>query len=117
MILSHRKARAYSFTLFFLGLAILTYFNFVWPWILLLIGVVLGLKSFSLGKIYEGLMNLFIFLSLTIGYLYKLSWGVAIPVILVIASIFEIYKAYKDEIELSIDETIEDKKHEFEEDQ
>ena len=117
MILSHRKARAYSFTLFFSGLAILTYFNLVWPWVLLLIGIVLGLKSFFLGKVYEGLMNLFIFLGLTIGYLYKLSWGIAIPIILVIASIFEIYKSYKDEVDLTIDETIEDKKHEIEEDQ
>jgi len=38
-----------------------------------------------------------------------------LPVILVIAAIYEIYKAYIDETNLSIDESIEDKNHELEE--
>jgi hypothetical protein len=115
MILSHKKTKAFSFALLFVGLAFLAFFQTFWPWILLVIGVVLGFRSFAYGKIYEAIFNFSTFAILTFTYESPFSWSIVLPIILVIAAIFEVYKAFIDETTLSTQESIEDKQHELEE--
>ena len=115
MILSHKKTRGFCAALFLVGLAFLAYFQTFWPWILVVIGTVLGFRGIALGKIYDGIFNFSTSIILTITYEMKITWSYVLPVILVIAAIYEIYKAYIDETNLSVDESIEDKNHELEE--
>lgn len=117
MILSHKKTRAFCIALFLTGSALLIFLNTFLPWFLLVIGTVLAFRSYALGKIYEACMNFGIFAALTAAIYFQKYWNIVIPIILIIAAIFEVYKAFVDETELSSDEIIEDKKHEIEEDQ
>lgn len=115
MILSHKKTRAFCVALFLVGMAFLTFYQSFWPWILVVIGVVLAFRSFALGKIYEAIFNFLTFGTLTATYFLQISWSIVLPIILVVTAIFEIYKAYNDEVVLSDEEIIEDKQHELEE--
>jgi predicted membrane protein len=117
MILSHKKTKAFCIALFLTGFALLIFLNSFYPWFLLVIGTVLAFRSFALGKTYEACMNFGIFAALTAAIFFQKYWNIVIPIILVIAAIFEVYKAFVDETDLTPEETIEDKKHEIEEDQ
>ncbi len=115
MILSHRKARAYSTAILLVGLAFLFFFESFWPWIFVVIGSSLTFRSIALGRYYEGALNAFIFSALTLTYQFNISWSLVLPIILVISALYEIYKAYFDEVYPDEIEKIEDKQHEMEE--
>jgi hypothetical protein len=117
MRFSHRQSRSYAFLIFSSGLLLLSLIGQLWPWTLALIGITLALMGFAQGKIYEPLLNFVIFGALTANYFFQFSWSIAIPIILVISSIVEVYRAYQDEVDLPLDEEIIDKEKELEEDQ
>lgn len=117
MRLSHRQSRSYAFLIFSSGLLLLSLLGQLWPWTLALIGITLAWMGLTQGKVYEPLLNFVIFGALTANYLFEFSWSIAIPIILVISSIVEIYRAFKEEMEIPVDEAIIDKEKELEEDQ
>ena len=61
-VMSRRKAQSLSFALFLIGLAINTYFKLWWPGIMLTIGIPLAVKQYMLGKMFDMIISLIVFL-------------------------------------------------------
>ncbi|NBO23892.1 MAG: hypothetical protein EBU93_01425 [Chlamydiae bacterium] len=115
MILSHKKAKAFSYAIFLSGLALLSYLQNYWPWLLLIIGISLSAKNIFLSKYYEAVFNILTFSILTFTYFYNYSFDYVLPIILVLASLYQLYKAFSDEVEMDTAEKIKDQNQELEE--
>ena len=117
-ILSQRRSRGLSYSLMFVGFAVLAAFDAWWPSILLVIGIALALKNFLLGKLYEMTLSLIIFIGVYIGYRFQFKGEVALTVIFGLAATYFFLKEFigPAEPEETEAELEEDLNHEIEED-
>ena len=102
--MSQKRAKTLSFSLFFLGLAIISFKEVWWPGIMLVTGIPLACRQFLLGKIYESLLSLTIFIGTFIAFTFDLPWAIFLPILFVIAAIYLLVKEFfyepiPDEIE------------------
>jgi hypothetical protein len=116
-ITSRRKARAISSALLLLGLAGLFWGFAWWPNIMLVIGLPLALRQFLLGRTYDMIVILLVFVGGYITNAFDLSWEVFLPVIFSIGAIFILFKEFfgpeeitEEEKEAEINQEIEEKK-------
>jgi predicted membrane protein len=116
------RARAISFSLTLVGLAIMIFTNRWWPWIMLVIGVPLALRQYLLGRYYDMLVSLVVFVGVFVTLQFDISWGILLPVIFLVGAIYVLFRefvynrpTYEDEeeshnVEIEIDS--EEKHHE-----
>lgn len=112
---SYRRAKALSSSFFLICLAILLVTDKWWPGILLAIGLPLSLRHLLLGRKYDMVLSLIIFVG---GYFisgYEIAWNILAPTILVIAAIYMLLREFFDPEITSEAEDEESLNHEIEE--
>ncbi len=87
-LLAKRKARGISVGIFLVGLGLILYYGTVWPDILMVIGLSLGVKQYIRGRIYDVIVTATIFGGIYSYYKLNLNWDFVLPVLLVVGGIY-----------------------------
>lgn len=116
-IASRKRAKALSVALFLIGLAIVSYLNAWWPGIMLAVGIPLALRQFLLGRRFDMLVSLFVFVGVFITVQFDISWEVLLPVLFALGGIYVLFREYLESSEETVAEEEEDTNKEIEEDQ
>ncbi|NGX34352.1 MAG: hypothetical protein K1060chlam1_00704 [Candidatus Anoxychlamydiales bacterium] len=120
-IMSKKKAQSLSFALFLIGLAIITYFKYWWPGIMLTVGMPIALKQYLIGKRFDMAISLIVFLGAFITVQFDIKWEIVLPVLFTIGGLYVFFREFfgpKDITETDIEENknkeIEEEKEEEE---
>ena len=108
-IMSKRKAHALSVALFLVGLAILTLTKVWWPYIMLIIGIPLALRQYILGKKFDMIVSLVVFLGVFITVEFNISWNILLPMLFTLGGIYIFFREFfgpKEETEQEKEEEI-----------
>lgn len=116
-LVSHKKAKSVIVALFIVALIILFFTRFWWPGIMLAIGLPLAVKQYLLGKTYDVLITLIVFIGGFFSVIHKLSWPVVLPVLFILGAIYVVYRDAIESFMMSEEEQDEDLNEEIEEDQ
>lgn len=92
--MSTKKAHALSFALFLIGLAILTLTKVWWPAIMLVIGLPLALRQRLLGRIYDTIVTLVVFVGIFITIQFKVKWDVLVPVLFTVGGLYIFFREF-----------------------
>ncbi len=113
-LVSRKRAQAISSALFLLSLATLIYTDQWWPGILLGIGLPLALRQYLLGRTYDMIISLVVFIGgfITVGF--DISWQLLLPILFVLASVYVVLREFMDTGDSEADRE-EDLNHELEE--
>lgn len=114
-LVSKKRAKALATSLFLLGLAILSYLGQWWPGFLLVIGIPIALRELLLGRPYDMLVSLIIFVGAFSTVQFELGWKVVLPVIFTIGAIYVFFRDYVESTEIPEEEREEDINLEIEE--
>ncbi len=106
-ITSRKKAQALSTALFLLGLAILVYVDIWWPGIMLIIGLPLALRQYLLGRSYDMIVTLLVFVGTFVTVQFDISWRIFLPVLFTIGGLYILFREF-----FGPDETTEEEKEE-----
>jgi len=114
-ITSEKKAHSLSFALFLIGLAILTLTKYWWPGIMLAIGLPLAFRQYLLGRHYDMIISLFVFLGVFITVQFSISWEILLPILFTIGGIYIFIREFfqphpKAEEEEDLNKEIEESK-------
>ncbi|MDN3504518.1 MAG: hypothetical protein P0S95_02945 [Rhabdochlamydiaceae bacterium] len=114
---SKKRAKVISSALFLFGLAFLAYFESWWPGIMLVIGIPLAIRQAMLGRYYDMIISLVVFIGVFCTAQYDVSWKILLPVVFVLAAIYILGREFFSSKMSDEDEDEEDLNHEIEEDQ
>lgn len=117
LLVSKKKAKIYSFILFLVGLAVLSYADAWWPGIMLVIGIPLALRQYMLGHTYDMCVTLVVFVGVFLTAIFSLSERFMLLVLFTIGAIYLFFREYFDSTTPSEEELEEDLNEEIEEDQ
>jgi hypothetical protein len=112
---SRKRAQAYAGALFLIGLAILAVSEDWWPGIMLVVGLPLSLRQFLLGRFYDTLTSLLVFVGTFITVQFDISWRVFLPILFTLGAIYILLREYLESSAESEDELDEDTNREIEE--
>lgn len=114
-LVSRKRASALSSALFLLSIAVLIYTGQWWPGILLGIGLPMALRQYLLGRTYDMLISLVVFVGgfITVGF--DISWQLLLPVLFTLAAVYVVAREFFGVEGESEAEREEDVNHEFEE--
>jgi hypothetical protein len=87
-ILSKKTAHLLSTIVFLSGLVLLSYLKYIWPALLLLIGICLALKQYLIGKHFDMGVSLFVFLGAYITVQFDIHWQIALPSLFALGGIY-----------------------------
>jgi predicted membrane protein len=93
-IMSPKKAQALSLALFLVGLAILTYINSWWPAITLVVGLPIALRQYLVGKIFDMIISLIVFLGIFITVQFHVKWDILLPLFFAIGGVYIFSKEF-----------------------
>ena len=116
-IFSHKKIQALCVGLFLIGLALITFFNYWWPGIMLVAGLPLGIRQYLLGKYYDVAVTLVVFLGVFFTVQFHIPWKLLLPILFVIGAIYIFFRDFIESKEESEVEREEDLEKEIEEEQ
>lgn len=112
---SKKRAKFFSFALFLVGMAIITYFKMFWPGIMLVIGIPLALRQHLLGRQYDMWITLFVFVGVFVTVQFDIQWEIFLPVLFTLGGIYIFFREYiessttpETEEEESLNEEIEE---------
>jgi len=112
---SRKRAATFSAAVFALGIVILVLTNEWWPGIMLPIGLALALRQYLMGRTYDMVISLLVFVGTFATVEYNVSWEVLLPVLFTLGAI---YVFFREMIEISAEpeaEREDDLNHEIEE--
>ena len=107
-ITSKKKADALSTSLFLLGLATLIFTQAWWPGIMLIVGLPLALRQYLLGRTYDTLVTLLVFIGTFVTVQFDISWRIFLPILFTLGAIYIFFKEF-----FGPDETDEEEKEEL----
>lgn len=93
---SEKRARSLATALFFVILAIVIAINYLWPGILIAIGVSLAFRQALLGHFYDSILSLCLFLGGIFVSRFAVSWRVVFPVIFFMGAFYILLREYMD---------------------
>ena len=106
-ITSRKKAQALSTALFLVGLATLVFTDAWWPGIMLIIGLPVALRQYLLGKHYDMLITLLVFIGTFVTVQFDISWRLFLPILFTLGALYILFREF-----LGPDETTEEEKEE-----
>ena len=112
---SRKKAQALSTALFLLGLATLIFTDAWWPGIMLIIGVPLALRQYLLGRRYDTMMTLLVFVGTYVTVQFDISWRIFLPVLFTLGALYILFREFLGPDETTEEENEEELNHEIEE--
>ncbi len=114
-IVCKKKAKLFSFLVFLVGLAALSYSRMWWPGILLAVGIPLALKQYLRGRNYDFGITLFVFIGGFVTVAFDVQWEIVLPVLFIIGGIYILCRDFLEgplssepEIEEDMNEEIEE---------
>lgn len=113
-LLSSPRATSIGSGIFFLILAIIAYFDFWWPGIMIPVGVSLIIRQILLRKFYDALLSFIVFGGIFVTFYYQLPW---LPILFIIAGIYLLFQAMIGWSVESEEEQEEELQKEIEDDQ
>ena len=120
-ITSRRRARAFSAALFLICLAVLIlmehWVDIWWPGIMLVVGLPLALRQYLLGRTYDTIVTLLVFVGTFVTVEFDISWKVFLPVLFTLGAIYILLREVFEEATPPETEQEEDVNHEIEEDE
>ncbi len=114
-LVSKKRAQALSCALTLLGLAALIFTGEWWPAIMLVIGLPLALRQYLLGRTYDMIVTLLIFVGTYILIEFDIPWKLFLPAIFTVGAIYILCREFSESRAASEDEVSEDINHEIEE--
>ena len=114
-VMSKRKAHTLSFALFLIGLAIISYFKFWWPGIMLAVGLPIATRQYLLGKRFDMIISLVVFLGAFITVQFNIRWDIVLPVLFTIGGLYVFFKEFFGPKEVVEEEVEEDTNIEIDE--
>src|SRR3990170_7958888 len=109
-ILSQKKAKTLSLALFLIGLALISFFDYWWPGIMLAVGVPVAVRQYLLGKYYDVAVSCIVFLGVFITVQFNVPWKLLLPILFVIGAIYIFFRDFvesKEESEVEREEDLE----------
>lgn len=116
-LLSKKRAKALSTSLFLVGLAILSYLGDWWPGLMLVMGVPLALRQCLLARYYDMVITLCIFGGAFASVQFDLSWQLLLPALFTVGAIYIFFRDFIEAKEEPETEREEDLNEEIEEEQ
>jgi len=114
-ITSRKRAQAYASACLLIGLAILALTETWWPGIMLVIGLPLALRQFLLGRLYDTMISLLVFVGTFITVQFDISWRILLPILFTLGAIYIIAREYLEARTENEEELDEDTNREIEE--
>lgn len=118
-ITSRKRARAFSAALFLICLAALIlmeqWVDIWWPGIMLVIGFPLALRQYLLGRSYDMIVTLLVFVGTFVTVEFDISWKVFLPVLFTLGAVYILLREVFEESTPPEAEQEEDVNHEIEE--
>ena len=118
--ISKRRSEILALGIFLIGLAVISYWQFWWPGIMVVLGITFLVKQYLRGRYYDMFITSFVFGGITLFYGELIEWDLLLPVLFALGGIYIIfreiffrrYRTGKEETE-DVREEIEDarKKH------
>lgn len=115
-IVSKKKAQSLAFALFLIGIGVLFFVGTWWPGIALVIGLPLAIKHYLLGKHWDMVISLFVFIGIFVTVQFQIEWDFLLPVLFILGGLYIFLKEFFMKDPESEVESEEDIKHEIEED-
>jgi hypothetical protein len=113
---SKKKAQTLSSILFLISLVALLFFGFWWPGIMLAVGIPLALRQFLLGRSYDAVISLLLFVGTFITVEFEISWQMFLPVLFTLGAIYVVFREFLSPDDTTEEEAEEELNHEIEED-
>lgn len=114
---SRKRAHAFSTALFLIGLAVLVFSNLWWPGIMLVVGLPLALRQYLLGRTYDMIVSLLVFVGTFVTVEYDISWRIFLPVLFTLGAIYIFFREMMEppisseaDLENDINHELEEKK-------
>lgn len=114
-VASRKKAASFAAVLFVLGLIVLFFAHNWWPGIMVPLGLSLALRQFLLGRTYDMMISLLVFLGAFASVQYQISWELFLPILFTLGAIYVFFRELIELSALSEAEREEDLNHELEE--
>jgi len=114
-ITSKKKAQALSTALFLVGLATLVFTDAWWPGIMLIIGLPLALRQYLLGRNYDMMVTLFVFVGTFVSVQFDISWRIFLPILFTLGALYILFREFLGPDETTEEEKEEELNHEIEE--
>ena len=115
-ITSRKKAQALSTALFLFGLALLLLSDLWWPGIMLAVGLPLALRQYLLGRSYDMLVTLLVFVGTFVTVQFDISWRIFLPVLFTLGALYILFREFISPEQISEEEKEEDLNCEIDED-
>ncbi len=112
---SRKHAQIFYTTLFLVGIAALVYTDAWWPGIMLVIGVPLALRQYLLGRKYDMMISLLVFVGTFITVQFDISWRIFLPILFTLGAIYVLCRELLESGTPTEAEEEEDTNHELEE--
>jgi len=114
---SRKKAQAFSTALFLLGLAVMIVTDAWWPGIMLVVGLPLALRQYLLGRTYDMMISLLVFVGTFVTVQFDISWRIFLPMLFSLGAVYILIREFAEsnleeeaEDEEDINREIEEKK-------
>ena len=114
-ITSKKRAGALSSSLFLVGLATLIFTQAWWPGIMLIVGLPLALRQYLLGRNYDMLVPLVVFIGTFVTVQFDISWRIFLPILFTLGAIYIFFREFFGPDETDEQEREEQLNHEIEE--
>ncbi|EKE08430.1 MAG: hypothetical protein ACD_17C00168G0003 [uncultured bacterium] len=114
-ITSKKRAGALSSSLFLVGLATLIFTQAWWPGIMLIVGLPLALRQYLLGRNYDMLVTLVVFIGTFVTVQFDISWRIFLPILFTLGAIYIFFREFFGPDETDEQEREEQLNHEIEE--
>jgi predicted membrane protein len=112
---SRKRAHTFASALFLLGLAILIFTDAWWPGIMLVIGIPFALRQYLLGRTYDMMISLVVFVGTFVTVQYEIAWQVLLPTLFTLGAIYILFREFMEIKTETEAEREEDLNHEIEE--
>ncbi len=114
-ITSKKKAQALSTALFLIGLATLIFTDAWWPGIMLIIGLPLALRQYLVGRTYDMMVTLLVFIGTFVTVQFDISWRIFLPILFSLGALYILFREFFGPDETTEEEKEEQLNHEIEE--
>lgn len=112
---SRKRAHIISIGLFFLFLIGLIITGNWWPGIMIAIGLPLAIQQYLLGRTYDAMISILVFIGTFVTVQFDISWKIFLPILFSLGAIYILYREFFIEEETTESEREEDSNKEFEE--
>ena len=112
---SQKRAHIISTAAFLLAIAALVFTDDWWPGIMLAVGLPIALRQYLLGRRYDMMISLLVFIGTFVTVQFDISWRIFLPVLFTLGAIYVLVREYFEAAANTEAEREEDSNHELEE--